>query len=236
MRKAVLAAFFFFPAATLFGTCFTLTGITGDQMAPCAGGIEYSRVDITPTSLTVTKTLDNASPKLFQACATGQHIQKGTLKPSGNEEYDLSNVTVTSWSQSGDGNGNVVETLSLNFSKVEYKYGATQTTSSFRGGIRSAIANVKLTAADGSDGGKIRHFQITVRPGGSAVTSVELVPAVTPAPIVKAGVLGNRTAAAAAPQPHMSTGFLQIGSMRFQFNGGTLINGNLRANAVVSPR
>ena len=235
MRKALLAAVLFFAAATLFGTCFTLSTITGSQQAPCAGGIEYSRVDVTPQSITVTKTLDQASPQLFNACATGKHLQTGSLKPSATEEIELKDVVVTSWAESGDSNGNVTESVTLNFSKIEYKYGGRQTTSSFIGGVRSAMTNVKLTGADGSDPGKVQRFQVSVRPGGAAVTSVQLVPAVQPTP-VKAGVLGNRTAPTAAPQPHFSSGFLQVGSMRFQLNGGTLINGNLRATAVISPR
>jgi len=234
MRKAFLAAVLFFSSATLFGTCFTLSTITGGQQAPCAGGIEYSRVDVTPQLITVTKTLDQASPQLFSACASGKHLQYGSLKPSATEDIELKDVTVSSWSQSGDGNGNITESLTLNFSKIEYKYG-TQTASSFMGGVRSTMTSVKLTAADGSDGGRVQRFQISVRPGGAATTSVQLLPAVNPTP-VKSGVLGNRSATTAAPQPHFSTGFLQVGSMRFQLNGGTLLNGNLRANASISPR
>ncbi|HLJ73957.1 MAG TPA: type VI secretion system tube protein Hcp [Thermoanaerobaculia bacterium] len=234
MRKAFLAAVLFFGAATLFGTCFTLSNITGSQQAPCMGGIEYSRVDVTPHEITVTKTLDKASLQLFHACATGQHLQQGSLKPSGTEDIELKDVTVSSWSQSGDGNGNVVESVTLNFTKIEYKYG-NQTVQSFTGGVRSGMTSVKLSSADGSDGGKIQRFTISVRPGGAAVTSVQLVPAVTPAPL-KAGVMKVGTPVSAAPQPHFSSGFLQVGSMRFQLNGGTLLNGNLRANASISPR
>jgi type VI protein secretion system component Hcp len=107
MRKVFLAGVLFFAAATMFGTCFTLSTITGGQQAPCAGGIEYSRVDVTPQSITVTKTLDQSSPQLFNACASGKHLQAGSLKPSANEDIELKDVVVTAWSQSGDGNGNV---------------------------------------------------------------------------------------------------------------------------------
>jgi hypothetical protein len=124
--------------------------------------------------------------------------------------------------------------MTLNFSKIEYKYG-NQTASSFTGGVRSAMTGVKLTAADGSEPGKIQRFAISVRPGQSPQVSVQLLPAVPPT-AVRAGVLNNKTAPTAAPQPHFSSGFLQVGSMRFQLNGGTLLNGNLRANASISPR
>ncbi|HEY6844428.1 MAG TPA: type VI secretion system tube protein Hcp [Thermoanaerobaculia bacterium] len=240
MRKAVLAAVLFLASSTVFADiCFNLTGVNGD--APCVSGFQYIKIDLTPNSITVVKPVDKASPTLFLDCASGKHLQEGTVAPAANESIIIKDVTISSWSQSGDGNGNVQETVSFNFSKIEYASGGTKTAVSFIGTARAGtMRTVAVMDQNGQSAGKVRHFQISVRPGGSAVTSVELVPAVTPSPMVKAGTLNNRTVAT-APQPHMSSGFLQIGgaggtSMRFQLNGGTLVNGNLRANAVISPR
>jgi type VI secretion system secreted protein Hcp len=79
-----------------------------------------------------TKYSDKSTPKLFAACATGQHIPKGTLTvrkagvKEGQIEYfkvQLSDVLVSSFQVSGaSGNALPHESLSLNFSKIEFEY------------------------------------------------------------------------------------------------------------------
>ena len=77
-----------------------------------------------------TKSTDKASPNLFLACCTGQHIPKATItvrkagaKPMEYLVYNLTEVLVSSYNTSGhDGSGVAQESFSLNFSKIEMNY------------------------------------------------------------------------------------------------------------------
>lgn len=73
---------------------------------------------------------NKASPKLFLACATGQHIKEAKLtcrKAGGaQEEYlsvKFSDLLVSSY-QTGGSSGDIVpmDQISLNYSKVEWEY------------------------------------------------------------------------------------------------------------------
>ena len=75
-------------------------------------------------------TVNKASPKLFLACATGEHIKKATLvcRKAGKEQQEymtwiFSDLLVSSF-QMGGSQGDVVPiyTVSLNFSKIEFEY------------------------------------------------------------------------------------------------------------------
>lgn len=73
---------------------------------------------------------NKASPKLFLACATGQHIKKGilTVRKAGGDQQDYYVVTMTdllcSGFQTGGSRGDVIPTdqIALNFSKIEFEY------------------------------------------------------------------------------------------------------------------
>jgi type VI secretion system secreted protein Hcp len=78
----------------------------------------------------VTK-VSKASPKLFLACATGQHLAKAllTCRKAGKDQQEflevtLTDVLVSSFTTGGAEAGGIVPTdqFSLNFSKIEYKY------------------------------------------------------------------------------------------------------------------
>lgn len=77
-----------------------------------------------------TMAANKATPKLMLACATGQHIPKGTLtcRKAGTEQQEylvvnLSDLLVSSY-QTGGSSGDVIPTdqISLNFSKIEFEY------------------------------------------------------------------------------------------------------------------
>ncbi len=81
-----------------------------------------------PGAITVSKTYDAASPKLLQACAQGKHFPKATLsvrKSGGGQQeytsYELENVMVSSYSLGSSGGDRPMESLSLNFTKIEMK-------------------------------------------------------------------------------------------------------------------
>lgn len=74
---------------------------------------------------------NKASPKLFLACATGEHIPQGVLtcRKAGGKQQDflvvtMSDLLVSSYQTSGSSHGSEVPTdqVSLNFSKIEFKY------------------------------------------------------------------------------------------------------------------
>jgi type VI secretion system secreted protein Hcp len=74
---------------------------------------------------------NKSSPKLFQACASGQHIPKAVLtcRKAGGEQEEylkvtMSDLLVSSYQSGGSAGRDVIPTdqISLNFSKVEFEY------------------------------------------------------------------------------------------------------------------
>jgi len=77
-----------------------------------------------------TKKVDKATPKLFEACATGEHLKKAVLvcRKAGKQQQEYLKVTlhdfIVSSYQTGGSHGEVVpvDQFSLNFSKIEMEY------------------------------------------------------------------------------------------------------------------
>src|SRR6202011_2897058 len=78
----------------------------------------------------VTK-INKASPKLFLACADGEHINKAVLtcRKAGKDQQEFLKVTmsdllVSSYQTGGSGHEDIVPTdqISLNYSKIEFEY------------------------------------------------------------------------------------------------------------------
>ena len=102
----------------------TQTG--GEHFAGGGGGGKFSSQDFHFTSK-----LSKASPKLFQACATGQHFKDVTLVArkagEGQQEYykiTFSDCLVSSYQQGGAVGSDLIPTdqASLNFGKIEIEY------------------------------------------------------------------------------------------------------------------
>jgi len=79
----------------------------------------------------VSKYLSKATPKLFLACATGEHIKKAVLvcRRAGKDQQEylkwtFSDLLVSSYQTSGHGGGDGLpnEQFSLNFTKIEVEY------------------------------------------------------------------------------------------------------------------
>jgi len=77
-----------------------------------------------------TMNVNKATPKLLLACASGEHIAKATLicRKAGKEQQEylkinFSDLLVSSY-QTGGSQGDVVpvDSISLNFSKIEFEY------------------------------------------------------------------------------------------------------------------
>jgi|SRR5262245_61944873 len=75
--------------------------------------------------------MSKASPKLFLACATGEHITEGilTCRKAGKDQQEyliikFTELLVSSYQSGGSSHGDVVPTdqVSLNFAKIEWEY------------------------------------------------------------------------------------------------------------------
>jgi len=92
----------------------------------------------------VSTRVNKASPLLFLACATGQHIKKAvlTVRKAGGDQQDYYTVTMTdvlvSSYQSGGSSGSdtlPVDQFSLNFAAIKFEYKAQKAD----GGLESAV-------------------------------------------------------------------------------------------------
>jgi type VI secretion system secreted protein Hcp len=93
-------------------------------------------------------TCNKASPKLLEACATGQHIKEGTLlccKAGGKQEEYLkikfSDLLISSFQTGGSSHGDVVPTdqISFNFSKIEYEYKEQKADGTLGGAVKAGF-------------------------------------------------------------------------------------------------
>ncbi len=77
------------------------------------------------------KKVDKASAKLLASCATGEHIKNATLtcRKAGKDQQEflkivLTDTMVTSFQDGGSAGADIVpvDQISINFSKIEFKY------------------------------------------------------------------------------------------------------------------
>ncbi len=99
-----------------------------------AGGFAYGTGGTAAKSnlqdLSVSFRQCEASPKLMQKCASGEHIDKATLtclKSAGDAaqkylEIELEDVVISSYQTGGSGDEVPIESMSLNFAKITEKY------------------------------------------------------------------------------------------------------------------
>jgi type VI secretion system secreted protein Hcp len=89
---------------------------------------------------------NKSSPKLFLACASGQHIKNAVLtcrKAGGDqEEYlkvTMSDLLVSSYQTGGSSGGDIVPTdqYSLNYSKIEFEYKEQKPDGTLGGAIKA---------------------------------------------------------------------------------------------------
>jgi type VI secretion system secreted protein Hcp len=76
-----------------------------------------------------TKTVDKSSPLLFQAAATGEHYKQATMtvRKAGGDQVEYMTITfsdllVTSITATGGQDSVPTESISFNFSKIEFQY------------------------------------------------------------------------------------------------------------------
>lgn len=93
------------------------------------GGAAAGKVD--PQDLQFTKRVDKASPKLFIACATGEHFKKAVLvaRRAGGEQHEflkltMEDMTVSSYQLDASTASDLVpmDQVALRFAKLEMSY------------------------------------------------------------------------------------------------------------------
>ena len=79
--------------------------------------------------ISISHDVDKASPNLMKACASGKHFPEATITArkagEGQKEYlvvKLSDVMITSVKATGNGGGDIGETVTMQFAKVELEY------------------------------------------------------------------------------------------------------------------
>jgi type VI secretion system secreted protein Hcp len=139
-------------------------GMAQQGTAMKGGGMGAGKVAV--TDLKIIKEVDAASPKLFDACATGKHIAsvKLTCRKAGGSAIEYYTVTLTdvlissvhqhipelSVAASGAGSGKSgllpEEVITINYSAYEANYKAQQKDGTAAGAVTSKY-NVKTNAA-----------------------------------------------------------------------------------------
>jgi type VI secretion system secreted protein Hcp len=92
--------------------------------------------------LSFTHTIDKASPKLLQACATGAHLKEATITRrkagKGQQEYliiKMNDIIITGVSLGDSSGGTGTENVSLAFAKVDLEYKPLKADGSLEAGI-----------------------------------------------------------------------------------------------------
>jgi len=102
-----------------------------------------------------TMKINKATPKLFLACATGDHIKKAilTVRKAGKEQQEFlvitfSDLLVSSYQTGGSSHGDEIpmEQCSLNYAKIEYLY-KEQKSDGTLGGATKAGYDLKANKA-----------------------------------------------------------------------------------------
>ena len=100
-----------------------------NQGSPGGGGGGAGKVSFNDFSFTTRA--NKASPKLFLACASGQHIKTAllTVRKAGGQQQDflkvtLSDVTVSGYHESAVDTANIpADQVTMNFAKIHVSYG-----------------------------------------------------------------------------------------------------------------
>jgi type VI protein secretion system component Hcp len=241
MRKVLFASLLVFSAASLFADsspCLTISGISGEAMAPCAGDVAFASANYSTSQRTlhVTRYFDSSSPKLMNDCSMGTHLMSVSLaypqmQTDGSTKtitVKFKDVLVTTVNESVNPTN---ETADFKYSSWEIISGGGNVQSgNVLGSARASTMNVAVIGSDGKPTAAT-HLSLTVRPGGTTFNSVQLNPQpLPPRTGVQARMVKMNPAAL-----NLGNGVIELrggrgGVTRFQFTGGTLLNGNLRVS------
>jgi type VI secretion system secreted protein Hcp len=112
-------------------------GFTNPGPGGGGGGSQGSLRD-----LVITHHLDKATPQLFQACATGQHLKEATIthRKAGKTQQEfliikMNDVIITGVTHGGTTDAVPNESVSMVFSKVDLEYRPTKPDGSLDAGV-----------------------------------------------------------------------------------------------------
>lgn len=116
-------------------------GVSTPSSGGSGGGSGVGRP--TFSDLNFTHRYDKAAPLLWRACAVGQHFPEATLtgakQGKGAQDYlviKMSDVVVTSASASDGAGGDAMESVGVNFAKVDVEYKPQKADGSFDASVR----------------------------------------------------------------------------------------------------
>jgi type VI secretion system secreted protein Hcp len=117
-------------------------GVTNSAHIPTGGGSGGGAGKATFQDLSIVHKIDKASPKLLQACATGEHLKEATITfrkaGKGQQEFlivKMNDVIITGVVQSTPGSEAGSETVSLEFAKVDWEFKPQKADGSLDAGI-----------------------------------------------------------------------------------------------------
>lgn len=128
-------------------------GVTQAGTASHGGGAGAGKASF--QDLKIIKPADKASPNLMLKCATGEHIKEAilTVRKAGGQQQEyykikLSDLIVSSFQNNGSGENSIpVESVSLNFAKIEFEYKEQDAKGALAGVVKSGYdlkANKKV--------------------------------------------------------------------------------------------
>ncbi len=103
-------------------------GASNSGSAAHGGGGGAGKVSMQDFSFTTR--VSKASPQIFLACASGEHIKQAllTVRKAGGEQSEflkvtMSDVLVSSWKQDGSADADVpMDQVTMNFAKIQFSY------------------------------------------------------------------------------------------------------------------
>lgn len=115
-------------------------GVTNTASPASGGGSGAGKA--TFQDLTITHSIDKASPGLLQACATGTHLKEATITHrkagKGQQEYliiKMNDIVITGVSHGGSAGQPYSESVSMAFAKVDFEYKPQKADGSLDAGI-----------------------------------------------------------------------------------------------------
>ena len=115
-------------------------GVTHAGIMPPGGGGGAGKA--TFQDLSIVHTIDKASPRLLQACATGTHLKEATITHrkagKGQQEFliiKMNDIIITGVTHGGGSGQAGSETVSLAFAKVDFEYKPQKADGSLDAGI-----------------------------------------------------------------------------------------------------
>ena len=128
-------------------------GITQPASTHTGSGAGSGRANV--SDISIQHKLDKASPNLAKYCFTGKHISKATLvqREAGGDEtvpylkVTLQDLIISSYNSGSGGEGKPIESITLNFAKIDVDYQEQDESGKAKGGAVQAKLDIKKNTA-----------------------------------------------------------------------------------------